>query len=210
MDEQSFAGLGEAGARRAPQPRMKPLGIHEVPDDADIAVVADDAMGLVPQVIGDRGDRVGLLQSEPRHRPVGRIGTDQRDVGAVQRSHDAESIATDHLARQERRDAVRHCVVGVDEVEFLADRDVREPARKRHLVRRELEQRIRGDVDLVKEQPGPRLVAHRRRIGDHVDFMSPRRHFGCEVGSDGAGAAERRITGDADPERSHHEREVFG
>ena len=71
---------------------------------------------------------------------------------------------------------------------------------EREVVRRILEQRIPADVHLVEEDARQEhRQAERLLVGDEMDLVPARGERDAELGRHGAGAAVRRIAGDADP-----------
>ena len=93
------------------------------------------------------------VDPETSDREVRTVLAHDRDVGAVERRHDAEAPGRQHLAGEMGRNRVRESVVGVQEVEALVLRHVDDPRRESEVVRRVLEERIRRDRHLVVAHP---------------------------------------------------------
>src|ERR1700679_3419285 len=121
MDEQAFAGLGEARALLGYQLRVADVevAVDEVADDFDVAGDAEVDAGLVAEIGGDAGDAVGLGYSEFCDGEVGAVEAYQGDVGAVEGGDEGQMTASggQHLAGQKGADGVGDCVVDVEEIE---------------------------------------------------------------------------------------------
>ena len=111
------------------------------------------------KALGHSRDAVRLLDAERHDLGIGRIASEQRDVGAVQRGDDARhacrvwrSVST--CLRQIRRGGMRNRVVRVHDVELLVARHLHDLGGQRQQILRLAKQRIARRLDAVERQPG--------------------------------------------------------
>ena len=95
---------------------------------------------------------------------------------------------------------MRDRVVSVHQLESFAQRHLVLLHRERELVGRVLEQRIVRRDHLVEGDAlgEPAAQAERARVGDDMHVVAAPGELEAQLGRDGAGAAVRRVTGDAD------------
>ena len=138
---------------------------------------------------------IGLLDGELRDRVERRLLPDDRDVGAMQRRHDAHVGRVVRAASRARstRSSRAEWRSAVQQVEAVLAHHFVHAHGEREVVRRILEERIAADVDLVEvdarqevRQPEWLLV------GDEMDLVPALRERDAELGRDGAGAAVGR------------------
>ena len=79
----------------------------------------EDPDGLVAQPTTHRGHHVGFLNGEPRHRKKRRGLAHQRNIGAMQGGHGADTARTQHLLGEIRACGVRHGVMGVKHIQAV-------------------------------------------------------------------------------------------
>ena len=105
---------------------MEVRGRDEVRNHPHVAAhAAEGAIGLLPQILGHGGHAIGVLDRELGDGEIGRILTDQRDVGAVQRRHDLQvPLALEHLLRKPGGRGVRDRIVRMHQLQLLAQRDL--------------------------------------------------------------------------------------
>ncbi len=198
--------------RRAVMRALEDGRVDEVGDDIHASVAAAEGLDrLVLEPLRDGGDAVGALDREAGDRLVRVVLPDDGDVGAMQGGHDGERTALlfQHLLGDPGAGRMRDGVVDVQEVESLREHDVVHAHREREVVGRILEQRVVADAHLVEVHAREEVRQPERvLVRDEVDLMAARRERDPEFGGDGAGAAVRRIAGDADlhastPVRNH-------
>ena len=127
--------------------------VHEVGYDLDVAGLASEcAVGLLPQVLRDRRDRVGAFDRELGHGEEGALPAHQGDVRPVQRGdHLQVAMLPHHLSCEERGGCVWHRVVHVQDVQLLAQGHLFLGDRQRQRVREVLQERVRAaEIDLVE------------------------------------------------------------
>ena len=101
--------------------------IEEIRDHHDVALHAQLIVGGRAQALRDRGDQVRLIDREGDDLRVRRVAANQRNVGPVERRHDARRLAAvraEDLARQEASGRVRNRVVRVNHVKTELARDL--------------------------------------------------------------------------------------
>src|SRR5437879_2227954 len=168
---------GQRAAARAVRRRVELGGRDEVGNYADVASGAPEgAIGLVPEVLRDRGHAVGLLDRELGDREVRRVLADERDVGAVQRRYDFEvALALEHLLGEPRRRGVRDRIMYVHQLELFAQGDLVLLHRQRQRVGGLLEQRILGGNHFVESDALGEATPQPKRAGvrNDVDLVPP-------------------------------------
>ena len=122
---------------------------------------------------------------------------------------DILSAFAQHFTRDPRARRMGNRIVAVQKLEAMGLHDLVHTDRERQVVRRELEQRVSADVDLVEENPRqkrrkPKWLA----VGYEMDFMPALGESNAELGRNRARPSVRRVTGDADFHSafSHHSR----
>ena len=131
------------------------------------------------------------------------IAADERDVGAVQRRHDARHRAArcgDDVPRQVGGGGVRDRVMRVDDVERLLARDLHDLVRRAR-ARTAARGTAGRPASRTRWKRRPRLIvaeAERRLAAQEVHAVTARGERLGELGRDDAAAADRRVADDAD------------
>ena len=183
---------------------LEAVQVDEVGDDGDVLLDGEILVGFAPQIIRYRRYAVALVDAERDDRLEAGILAHQRNVGAVQRSHDRNLNAAraQNLLGHVGRRGVRNGVVHVQHVELLVLHNVDHLAGEGQLVGRKLEQRISRHIYLVVEEVFVEEVEpHRLAVSDKVHAVAALGQGFAQLGRHHAGAAKGGITDDTNVHR---------
>ena len=132
MDEDAFVVGGILPALLRTSGGAKVLvAVHKVRDHFDVFLDVKNADGASPQILGDRGDSVALLDGKTRDRQVGAVEADQSDIRAVKCGDEGKMTARrsgrQHLPSKHCADRMRNRIVNVQQVEFVELRHLGHP-----------------------------------------------------------------------------------
>ena len=172
--------------------------VHHV----DRPVEAEQATGLVAEVLRHDRDGVGTLQGMADRRPVARVAAEQGGVGPVQRGDDLRpQLGRQHRSREDGGRRVRHGVVDVQHVEPMLAAHLGHLHGEGQGVVGVLEQavgvdahRVVADAGHVRREPEGPLVA------DEVHVVPAAGEVDAQGRREDAAAPHRGVAGDADPE----------
>src|ERR1700722_2316234 len=99
------------------------VAIHEVIDHFDVILYVKLAQSALSKIVRDCSYSVALLDGETGDGQIGAVETDQRNVGAVQRSDKGQALSAglgcEHLPGQQCAYRVRDGIVHVQNVESV-------------------------------------------------------------------------------------------
>jgi hypothetical protein len=122
MDEEALLLCGEAGTHGGDKVGFADVivTIDKVMDDLDLGGGDIKCFAsAVAEMVGYRGDAVGLYYPKPSDREVRVIEAHEGDVGSVEGGDEGKRSTSrgQHLTGEERADGVRYGVVNVEEIE---------------------------------------------------------------------------------------------
>ena len=178
--------------------------LEEVVDHLDRPVEAEQAPGLVAEVLRHDRDGVGARQGVADGRAVAGVAAEQGGVGAVQRGDDPRpQLRRQHRPREDGGRGVRHGVVDVQHVEPVLAAHLGHLHRERQGVVGVLEQAVGVDAHRVEVDAGRvRRQPERALVADEMHVVPAAGELVAQRRREDAAAADRGIAGDADPERA--------
>jgi hypothetical protein len=152
------------------------IAIHKIPDHLDGAANVELLQRAFAQIIRNRSHAITFFDGEARDRQIRGICADQGDVCAMQGGDERQAASglLEHLLGEQCRNRMRDCVVHVQQVEFVNLGHLGHARGQREIVRRELEQRIVRNLDLVVMKIGVLCAVEPegRAVCDEVHLMA--------------------------------------
>ena len=185
--------------------RCVDIAVDKVGDGLDGAGNVEIGDGFFAKVVGDAGDSVALLNGVAGDGQIAAVEADESDISAVERGNEGQSSAScsQHLAGEQRGDGVGNGVMHVEQVERVVFGHFGHARGESEIVRRELEERIAGDGNLVvKDAVVAAVEAEGLRIGDEMNLVAEVRELDAELGSNHARAAVGGIAGNPDAHKA--------
>ncbi len=173
--------------------------VHEVIDDVDLFPDGELAVGLIPQICGDRGHGIGLFDGELHDGLEGRTGADQGDVGAMQRGDDFQVQLRRDLPGQDGGRGKRNGVVDVHDLQLVGAGHLHHLCREGQAVRELLQEGMIVLVHLVVTDAGRQLAQPQRvRVADERNRMAPFCQVLAQLGGHHAASPGGRVAADTD------------
>ena len=192
MHEDDLGRVGEGTKTIATPAGQEDLGIGEIVDALHRGRGREERLRLFLEPIRHGRDGVDLAQAEAHHVPVGRILSDQRDVGAVQRGDDGRVAGREHLAGEVGGDGMGNGVVDVEEIELVLAVDLGQTRREGDRVWHRLEHRIVQRTHFVVEDAllGAQAKPMGPGTGDEVDLVAAAREHAAQFAGEHPGSTD--------------------
>src|SRR6185503_9162960 len=124
--------------------QVKTVKVDKVGYNPDVIFNIEKPVGIIFQVLRNRGNAVRLIDGKSNHRFKGAVTSYQGNIGTVQGCYhrNINTISKQYLFSHKSSRSMRDGVMHMQDIKLFKTNHVNQPAGKRKLVRRKIKKRV--------------------------------------------------------------------